>query len=32
MGIILFHEPATLPRLLSMGLIVAGIIGLKLSA
>lgn len=32
MGIILFQEPATLARLLSMGLIVAGIVGLKLSA
>lgn len=32
LGIILFHEPATLARLLSMGLIVAGIVGLKLSA
>lgn len=32
MGILLFQEPATLPRLLSMGLIVAGIVGLKLSA
>jgi quaternary ammonium compound-resistance protein SugE len=32
LGIVLFQEPATLARLLSMGLIVAGIVGLKLSA
>lgn len=32
LGIILFQEPATLARLLSMSLIVAGIVGLKLSA
>lgn len=31
LGIVLFGEPATLARLLSLGLIVAGIIGLKLS-
>lgn len=30
MGIILFNEPATLPRLFCLGLIVSGIIGLKL--
>ena len=29
-GIALFHEPVTVSRLLSVGLIVAGIIGLKL--
>lgn len=32
LGIVLFAESASLPRLLSIGLIVAGIIGLKLSA
>jgi quaternary ammonium compound-resistance protein SugE len=32
LGIALFSEPANLPRMLSVGLIVAGIIGLKLSA
>lgn len=31
LGIILFNEPATVARLLSLSLIVAGIIGLKLS-
>lgn len=30
MGIILFNEPATLPRLICLGLIVSGIVGLKL--
>lgn len=30
-GILLFDEPANLSRLLSLGLIVAGIVGLKLS-
>jgi quaternary ammonium compound-resistance protein SugE len=30
LGIILFGEPATAPRLASIGLIVAGIVGLKL--
>ena len=30
LGIILFAEPATAARLLSIGLIVAGILGLKL--
>jgi quaternary ammonium compound-resistance protein SugE len=29
LGIVLFADPATLPRLLCIGLIVAGIIGLK---
>jgi len=29
-GLLLFHEPRTAARLLSMGLIVAGIVGLKL--
>jgi len=29
LGIILFHEPATAGRLISLGLILAGIIGLK---
>lgn len=28
-GLVLFHEPRTAARLLSMGLIVAGIVGLK---
>jgi quaternary ammonium compound-resistance protein SugE len=32
LGIVLFAEPADLPRLVSVGLIVAGIIGLKLSS
>lgn len=31
LGIVLFHEPANTARLLSVGLIVAGIIGLKLA-
>jgi quaternary ammonium compound-resistance protein SugE len=31
LGIVLFGEPATAGRLLSLGLIVAGIIGLKLA-
>jgi quaternary ammonium compound-resistance protein SugE len=30
LGIYLFNEPVTLPRLASIGLIVAGIVGLKL--
>lgn len=30
MGIILFNEPITAPRLLCLGLIISGIIGLKL--
>lgn len=30
MGIVLFHEPITLPRMICLGLIVSGIIGLKL--
>jgi quaternary ammonium compound-resistance protein SugE len=32
LGIVLFHEPANVARLISIGLIVAGIIGLKLAA
>ena len=32
LGIYLFQEPANMARLLSLGLIVAGIIGLKLSS
>ena len=32
LGIALFAEPASLPRLFCIGLIVAGIIGLKLAA
>jgi quaternary ammonium compound-resistance protein SugE len=32
LGIILFSEPASLPRLICIGLIVAGIIGLKVSS
>ena len=32
LGIILFREPATVIRLLCIGLIVAGIVGLKLTA
>lgn len=32
LGIILFGEPATSGRLLSLGLIVAGIVGLKLAS
>ncbi|HET7630724.1 MAG TPA: quaternary ammonium compound efflux SMR transporter SugE [Gemmatimonadaceae bacterium] len=31
LGIVLFREPANLARLLSVGLIIAGIIGLKLA-
>lgn len=31
LGIFLFKEPMTAPRLISVGLIVAGIVGLKLS-
>jgi len=31
LGMVLFAEPATVGRLLSLGLIVAGIVGLKLS-
>lgn len=31
LGIVLFAEPASLPRLFCIGLIVAGIIGLKLA-
>lgn len=31
LGIYLFNEPANLARLLSLGLVVAGIVGLKLS-
>jgi quaternary ammonium compound-resistance protein SugE len=31
LGMLLFHEPATPARLLSMGLIITGIAGLKLS-
>lgn len=31
LGIMLFNEPANLPRVVSLGLICAGIIGLKLS-
>jgi quaternary ammonium compound-resistance protein SugE len=32
LGMVLFGEPATVGRLLSLGLIVAGIIGLKLAS
>ena len=32
LGIVLFGEPVTLPRLLCVALIVAGLIGLKLTA
>ncbi|NYZ63894.1 quaternary ammonium compound efflux SMR transporter SugE [Luteimonas deserti] len=32
LGIVLFDEPATVTRLVSLGLIVAGIVGLKLAA
>jgi quaternary ammonium compound-resistance protein SugE len=32
LGIILFSEPASLPRLICIGLIVAGIIGLKVTS
>ena len=31
LGMVLFHEPATVGRIASLGLIVAGIIGLKLA-
>ena len=31
LGIVLLHEPANAGRLLSLGLIVAGIVGLKLA-
>jgi quaternary ammonium compound-resistance protein SugE len=31
LGMVLFHEPATLGRIASLGLIVAGIVGLKLT-
>lgn len=31
LGMVLFHEPANWGRLLSLGLIVAGIVGLKLA-
>lgn len=31
LGIVLLGEPASAPRLLSLGLIVAGIVGLKLA-
>jgi quaternary ammonium compound-resistance protein SugE len=31
LGIVLFHEPASFGRLISLGLIVAGIVGLKLA-
>ena len=30
MGIIIFHDPATAPRLICLGMIVTGIIGLKI--
>lgn len=32
LGMVLFHEPATLGRIASLGLIVAGIVGLKLAS
>ena len=32
LGMLLFGEPATAPRLVSLGLIVAGIVGLKLAS
>ena len=32
LGIVLFNEPATAGRLVSLGLIVAGIVGLKLAS
>lgn len=32
LGIVLFHEPASAGRLVSLGLIVAGIVGLKLAS
>lgn len=31
LGMVLFHEPATAGRIASLGLIVAGIVGLKLA-
>ena len=31
LGMVLFHEPATFGRIASLGLIVAGIVGLKLA-
>ncbi len=31
-GILAFHEPVTAPRLLFVGLLLAGIVGLKLTA
>lgn len=31
LGMVLFHEPATFGRIASLGLIVAGIVGLKLT-
>jgi quaternary ammonium compound-resistance protein SugE len=31
LGIVLFHEPATVARLVSLGLILAGIVGLKIT-
>ena len=31
LGIVLFHEPATVARLVCVGLIVAGIVGLKVT-
>lgn len=31
LGIFILHEPASLPRLLCIGLIIAGVIGLKLA-
>ena len=32
LGVLLFGEPVTLPRLLCVGLIVAGLVGLKLTS
>ena len=32
LGIVLFSEPATVPRLVCIGLILSGIVGLKLTA
>jgi quaternary ammonium compound-resistance protein SugE len=32
LGMVLFHEPASAGRLVSLGLIVAGIVGLKLAS
>jgi len=32
LGIVLFHEPANAARLISVGLIIAGIVGLKLAS